>query len=844
MKNILSEEQIRRVLSSPFSNSLLGVEISADIIAKNGFRFLSISAFSSETEFEEAAQTFLNMYKLDPGVSFHSLIKIGYEEFVSLDEVTAIIAKLNDPKFRFINSLFWLQINQQLFDALKKSGELNSNHFLNILLKHSQEQDDTDIRILHAIAITYLNLAILNEIYFANGRKKWNPHYWNMAYQYWSKLLNSNFFWEYWETKVTSLDDPGLKSTDISILRSQLPLVLLEFSSIFAQEYAKNQLTKNCKYKISVIYNSSFEEEIKRKILKSLAQSIVIARLEPLILTIENKVKQHSDKLTRETFDKIFSPILNNVIDFKNYLLYGLGFPVEIIESLEFDHFIDLFFKNLNSKLNYDSGNYSRNILYSSIIIKKLLELPLSSALRHKLRLAFQKDKEYLYGDFLDDSSRNLDFTECYFVEGEQADPDESIEMWVYKIEGVKGTSVSWKTRCVLVPRSKLGAKFHRAQISYEELARQNGNEEVQELIGELKEIKEKGQQKVADINEEKDKAVTKLKNEMNLEIEQYNQTVQSEKQNLQKKLSTIKKKVNREIKKEEDRLNNIFQKLKNEYDPIIEDLNAQYQRIVEANTRFMGLRKIELPLFIIFFLIFSLHYGSKGFLKIEMVFILAGLSALLFSFGIGLIIRTIQNKKAHYAVKKKHRELGKQVEQLKSESNTRIKAIKNSYAPQINPLESQLQEMANQEEMIRNKYETKIESVSQQYQQKIDSLKSQIDKEVAPIFKKLNKIFKPKSESAKETFPPYRRAKGIFSFRDGTEPSQYEVDRLVKKVIDRFFDSLSYEERQYLSILAQNSSNDNFAKIVSYLMDLSASERKAKLKYLSSIIYFRKDFF
>jgi hypothetical protein len=87
-----------------------------------------------------------------------------------------------------------------------------------------------------------------------------------------------------------------------------------------------------------------------------------------------------------------------------------------------------------------------------------MLALPLSAEMRQQLEHARRSDIEHLYKEFA--PAKDFDPTQCWFLPGQETDPDASFEFPLYKITDVKGAGIRWQNRRIMVPRSKLAREL------------------------------------------------------------------------------------------------------------------------------------------------------------------------------------------------------------------------------------------------------------------------------------------------------------------------------------------------------------------------------------------------
>jgi hypothetical protein len=488
-----------RVLALPLANPLLGVEVCGDFYARDGFRFVGTCAAAGQEQLEAESQKFRSLFKLNPAAAARSCIRTGYDEHLRLgaEDIRESLTHLYNPRARLVHELFWPHVPDEIFVRIRLGRELNCRPVARELAEAAARTNGRERAILgHALAVIYHNLAIAHELSFAAGEADWSDEYWSRALAHWAETLASDYFWDYLHERVAGFDDPRLKADDVATLRRQLPAVLLGFHVQFARAYARAESRAACSRHLTFISRSGMAEEVQRESLQAAIRALTVARLEPLERRLEGEVLSHVGRFARQEFSRVCGPILTEARAAQSYLTEELALPEELARLAEFDLLCTKLLSALNGKLDYSMDDGPRCLLYCILLVNKMLDLPLSSATRRKLEQARQRDIETLYRE-LPPADGKLDPTRCWFLTGEESDPDASITLPVYKItnrevqvdylRGSAGLNVAFEKRRVLVPRSSRAQATHENRLKVEDLPEESLDDTSKQLLTQIR---------------------------------------------------------------------------------------------------------------------------------------------------------------------------------------------------------------------------------------------------------------------------------------------------------------------------------------------------------------------
>jgi molecular chaperone DnaK len=849
-EGILSFDDLTRILAAPLGCKLLGTEMMADVYSKNGFRFLAIPASADYVLLNTESQKFRNSHKLDPQIALNSSIQICYRMFVSLENVLDYISKLHDPRHRIICELFWYHVSKDLFDLIKKERCIASSRIEKVLteaLNKSNEYDSTIIK--HALAITYHNLAISNELVFAAGKAEWSSNYWQNALSCWAEVLNADLFWKYLASRVEKYDDPRLKPDDVEELRAQLPGIILGLNALFALEYAKAQQNHASSQHIALIKNSNLPEHAKKEVLGLLVQSLTSARLDPLIHQVNSELLGNSGKQHRKSVEKVIHPVLEEAMAVRNDLLKELKLSPELAELSGFDRLCESVVKILETKINYDSDDRIRSILYSILTVKKMLSLPLSSALKRKLEQLNRNDVDILYGEFQSKkgSHKVIDPSKCWFLDGEESSPDASIQLPIYKVTSVKGVSVRWEKRQILVPRSELALKVHRRELTLPQLANLRQDDKSKKIKAEIEEVKAKRDEAAKQSKENCDHSILRQKELFEDRLNAFNNQITPEEIKLKEHVAKIEAKLNNDITAEQRRCSDVCDQTKKQKAGPINKAREEYNKIVKEYKGFRSGTRLELPLvgiassvLAVIALIITLTNNISSPRKPFLLPIVGLVIGSIIGLCIGRARRLFKIKQSAAPLKKLTRILDDELVRMQKQSQNTINGLKKQAEIDASQSKERLLVINGERETIEGDYNTQVEQLRHEAESKISSIQTAATKKIKRLEEELEARIKPKPESDEKSFPPYQVAKSR-NYEDGAGPSENEINRLVQREFENFKYSLTYEEQRTIAFIFQTLGEKKATEIINMLMILSPSERRKKLSELNILSLLRR---
>ncbi|CAK0758896.1 hypothetical protein CCP3SC5AM1_250002 [Gammaproteobacteria bacterium] len=474
----------RRLLATPIGINLLRIDLTLDLYAKNPFRILVTPAWLEDDRRDALIQRFRNLYKLRPEAAMKNVLRIGYEEFTEIHDPIKFLNDLREPRRRLVWELFWPHVGQEDFNGISAKGALtiptNDLFLTSISLdekattstpiareKENSERERLTAAALeaHTLAILYQNRALAIELLInhattestrAHSCRLEADEHWRKSLEYWAATKVNPLFWEYIKTRIKIFDDPQLHSLHLEPLRDQLPAAILAFNATFVRAYVGAGCIEDAARHVRLIGVNSFHLPDQRAIMVGLLREVMNAWLNPLVQKLENQ-RPRQIAPWKEAQEWLI-PIIESAEKLPAEMKEKFAVDETIITEIHFDLLAEKVFNGMTAEvIDYQQSN-SRALLFSILVCRRILRLPISTSLRRRVEERRSEYTENLYGRFHINAhqARLLDPGECWFLPGESADPESSILLPVYKITSEKGKQLLWHSREVLVPRSYL----------------------------------------------------------------------------------------------------------------------------------------------------------------------------------------------------------------------------------------------------------------------------------------------------------------------------------------------------------------------------------------------------
>jgi len=546
-------------------------------------------------------------------------------------------------------------------------------------------------------------------------------------------------------------------------------------------------------------------------------------------------------KFSRPQFAHLYEPILAEAREIRDYLVDVLHISEPLVARAEFDRLCEVVLDAINRKIDYDNDDRLRSVLYGILLAKSMLRLPLSAAHRRKLEHNIRSDTDVLYKE-CGTLPQGFDPAQCWFLGGQVADPDASLELPVHKITGIEGSTVRWQSRKILVPRSELAARIHRGRLSSSELAALADDETSGRIRGEIDEVRRECTRQTGILEQDRDKRAAEQRSVGEKRLGQYNRQVAVQEQRDKQYVAQVEAQLNQRVSAETSRFKQASAEVTQSLQPSIDAAQNEFLRVSGEYRGLGSALQVELPMggaLAVILVLVGLPLAHAGLLPAVgfpgLLPLLGVGGSCLACLGMGQWVRRRILIRLREPLTRLTTERDARLAQLSREAQETIADLRQEADRQLSVQRARLADTARQRADLQKSAEESIRRVKADAAGRIQSVKAEADRRVAAFEEKLTARVRPKPVSAKHQFPMYGRLKAK-GFQDGERPSEHEMNRMVERQVQRFQDSLTQSERMALAVMQQAMTPQQFAELLAALIGMPAPERR---RALSGIVPF-----
>jgi hypothetical protein len=829
-----------RLLAMPLVDNVLGLEVTGDMYAANAFRYLAVPADAAGRELDLAISRLKAIGRLRPEVARRAFIRTGYDGHVALAAPLEYVERLQDSRQRLLWEVFWPHVDGQCFEQMKSAAQLASPAAVRRLSRIATTQNGRDsVLAKHALAVVLHNRAIAYELAYGTGHTDATAGLWGKALEYWRSVLASEEFWDYLRERVVAADDPRLHPVDLQELRERMPQLILGFNRLFARAYAQAGDTAACKRQLRVIAGSEFPKTVQAAALRDSIQTVVAVHLEPLIHRAEECAgmgkADKNKKLDRKAFVRSFEPILAKAIELRQFLVQELHIADSLVQQSEFDRLCEIVLRAVNEKMDYSTDERLKAILVSILFARRMLQLPISASLRRRLEQNIRSDTEILYKD-CEALPKGFDASQCWFLPGEEASPDDSLEMPVYKITKVTAANIAWEKRRILVPRSALAAKLHCGKTSAKELAASRTDESSRQTRGQIEELRKQRLARTEALQHEWEEQTVRQIADRDARIGQYDQEVAADEAKDKQYIERRTKELADQVAAQNAQCAQAETAVRRKHQPAIDEAEQAFHAASRAYRGLGRAHVLELPAsgatavamdFAVLLFWLGGSFPPAWALSTALWIVAAAGAAAGLAIGRAIRARIVGGIRTPLTECERSRDA--EIRTL-AEQNRQVTAAANAKASQdLHPFQERVAQREMHRAAIRDECQLRIARLKEESQKQIDGVHREIDSQVQTLEKKLAERATSRPESAKTSFPPYKKAKAD-GYRDGREPPDDEAQQMMSREMTRLLDSLSQSQKIVVGLLAKQMSSEQFSNLLKALAEASPSERSKVL--------------
>jgi len=747
-----------------------------DFYARNGFRFLGLPAWAEPNTVAARWQQYRSLMHMNAARARGASMGTMSDGHLDAEAVLASVARLESPRHRFLAELFWVHVADADFQKLRQEGALASPQALAMLSPDSQP-GLARVKRLHALAVASHCLAIEKDLDYLERRAPAPAGQWEAAIKCWRDLCNAEEFWAYMQTRVEKLDDPRLQKEDVAKARAELPAVILAFHETLAEKYAASGQFPDCVRHLRLISQSGFPEAVVRAATWSAVKKVAGTKLEDLEHRARETFRALTARVDRAKFESLAGPLLLEAREIHALLSRQLELADEYLAQSAFDHIAELVHDATNAKILYEGEGRERNILYSSLLNKRILALPLSSVARRKIEASIQDDRRVLYSRFGLDAAAWPDPTKCFFAEGAEADPDESLLQPLHKItnrevtmdhaRGSAGVRVSYESVKVLIPRSKVAKTAKRGTKAEVPVPEAEYTPRQRAVVAELRAAEGDASAAVAALERARDAAVAEEERRRDSELQAHRLPSQARRAEAEAAIAQDRLSEQSEIAAENQRWSAERAQIQAAQAPLIEAARTSETRTRGNLTGFKGFVRLSLPL-----------CGLCSLALWQLAPDLDWFAAFLGSAAglvLGKILRAVLEGRRSRKLLAAELAGDKACGKSEKASQAKKKEIQQAHARQRKPWEDVVAGIAQEEKAIRDRFQQRIDSLRSDCDRKKKDASANFEERARKLRSELVRLVVVKDLSSQAQFPPCQAARSQ-GFSDGKEPSQWEM--------------------------------------------------------------------
>lgn len=773
-----SSPKTERLLASFLSTTILGELLPMDYYARVGFRFLSLPAWADSAALTTRMQQFRSLYKVDQSRARAKVLATIRDAQLDAEMVLEAVSKLESPRHRFIAELFWPHIAEAEFDGIRQAGSLASN--LSFPLPSGEKPGSLcTAQVLHAMALSCHCRVIEEELKFLDSGGIPPDGTWGDAISRWRKVCEYDAFWHYLTRRVEKLDDPRLRQEDVRSARAEIPRIILGLNELFAEGYSASGQFHECTRHLKLIRYSGFSKEVIESASASAVRRIVGKRLEKLLRQAQQGIESMQAKTSRGAFKKVVEPFLAEAREIQEFLVRQLEIPEELLSHSAFDPLAETLLRGLDNKLSYEGEERERNFVYASVFCRWIMVFPLSGEVRRRVEQSIRDNGRYLYSRYGLEATKCPDPSQCFFLEGAEADPDASKVVPLYRITGRKvevnryssswGVRVSYESSRLIIPCSRAAASAKRGKVELD-VPEQQYTPAQTAAAQQLKQMEAAHKQELVRIERERDAAVHAEENRTSRELEEVRSASSDKVGAARRAVEQEKAEEQRQLGAEQERKNQELDRLKKELEPRTREATAKAKRLKDLFAGRKGFLKIELPAFALVGAAFLISGWPEA--MPAQVLLSVGSAWLA-----GRFLRRQLDQAAQRVSRGAEKAYAAAQRKCEMESKRRTAEINRISTQRCAPHDAGLADAQKGEEKIRKEGQGRRERTLSSWNEKIQHFKDEFAKDSQKLRAQLRRVVDIKDiDSRKKEFPPLKAAMGS-GLKEGKEPSSWEME-------------------------------------------------------------------
>jgi hypothetical protein len=425
--------------------------------------------------------------------------------------------------------------------------------------------------------------------------------------------------------------------------------------------------------------------------------------------------------------------------------------------------------------VSYEGDQRERNILYSALLVKRLLALPLSTGLRRKFEHGLRDDDRQLYSRFGLNAEQCPEATRCFFAEGAEADPEASLLVPMYRVtgrevqvnhaQGSGGISVSYETRRLLIPCSTVAAAAKKGQVVIE-TPESEYNDEQRRAAAELNELQAALAAEQASLEHQRDAALAEAARAAEAQLEIVRKASQAKSQAARQVVEREKAAEAAQLAVEDQWLKSESAKVAAAHVPALQTARDNAAAVARSLSGVGSYLPREGAAFVVAALVFWL-VGREPVLSV--------LGAAAAAAVLGALFRWAMLGMAGRKVRHVERLVEADQASLSAQSEQRRERVRQASAEKRRPSEQVLAASARAEEEAVQAGKRQADALRSECDAKVQRAAGLLEPEAKRLRAKLKRTVTLRELSSKTEFAAFQAAKNG-GFSEGAKPSSYEM--------------------------------------------------------------------
>jgi len=466
---------------NPLPVKFLGSDITLANYLLLGFRFVNLSGVSEPSEVVERSREL----EVRAGVSVARAVESAFplNNWFLPDKkgLKQCLASLRNPEKRFRQELFWPWLEPGQYRCLADAAA-SGPQAVAAAVRDQLDDDPDNLAHQHATAVLLHACAVNNEMALLAARRpdgEFETELWLKALTAWSNVFRSPRLKQHVAGRVKELKHLREGELMADRVLEQLPAVIVAMQTQMASNWVLCGEPSRAGRLLGPIRETGLLTPEVSWIVVKAAQQVVEDRLDGLHEKTKEWFFWEDRDYTGSVLRSRWKRLRDEAMKLYAFLTEELGLSRENADRVSFGRLVEPVISAAFGVANREKN--TRAVLRSLIIMEDLQEcFPLAAADRQKVAGKVDHLRDVLTEGM--DEMVDVDPTQCWFLKGQRADPDCSMQ-----VELVRETSTTIQTRRILIPRSADARALHESgESELAMLSAGSSDPEVRKLLSSI----------------------------------------------------------------------------------------------------------------------------------------------------------------------------------------------------------------------------------------------------------------------------------------------------------------------------------------------------------------------